>query len=172
MIASLKPFAPKLIRSRLKVVTIVTTPKSAGVSSLARITVPPICRTSDTPAADIVAAAPRTARRRNSLPSETGRKAPLASNGIMFYRVEPPTTGPPGAPLLPYIPPPTLACPRVQQALTAQAVRGSRFSSRVEGNGWHANRTQSAARRTTNKLLHPRFAKTTNANSYVGYRVE
>ena len=64
-------------------VTMATTPKSAGVSSRARTTVGTTCSASDSAWADTVAAAPRTARRRNSLPSATGWNAPLASNGDM-----------------------------------------------------------------------------------------
>ena len=83
MTASVKPLVPKLIKSRLKVVTMVTTPKSAGVSNLARTTVGTTRSASDSAAADSVAAAPRTASRRSSLPPATGWNAPLASNGII-----------------------------------------------------------------------------------------
>ena len=43
MINSVNPFSPKLRSRRLNVVTIVTIPKSAGVSSRARMTTDPIC---------------------------------------------------------------------------------------------------------------------------------
>jgi hypothetical protein len=65
------------------VVTIVTTPKSAGVSSRAKMTVLITWAARDSPEADIVAAAPRTARRRKSWLSALGQNAPLASKGII-----------------------------------------------------------------------------------------
>ena len=70
-------------------VTMVTTPKSAGVSSRARMTVLTTWAASDSAWADTVAAAPRTARRRNSPSSATGRNAPLASNGIILSLGQP-----------------------------------------------------------------------------------
>ena len=69
----------------MEILTMVTTPKSAGVNSRARTTVLTNCAPSDRAEADIVAAAPRTASRRNSWPRSPGRKAPLASKGIMPY---------------------------------------------------------------------------------------
>ena len=70
---------------RLNVVTIVTTPKSAGVSSRAKMTVLIVWAARDSPEADIVAAALRTATRRKSWLPALGRNAPLASNGIILY---------------------------------------------------------------------------------------
>ena len=64
-------------------VTMVTTPKSAGVSRRARTTVPTTWSCERQPRSRNVAAAPRTARRRNSPLPATGLKAPLASNGII-----------------------------------------------------------------------------------------
>src|ERR1019366_10721805 len=57
--------------------------KSAGVNRRARMTVLITWSARFSPLADTVAPAPRTARRRNLLPSTTERKAPLASNGVI-----------------------------------------------------------------------------------------
>ena len=62
--------------------TMVTTPKSPGVSNRARTTVAAICRTKETPWAKIVTPAPRTAARRNPWPSAMGWKSPLESKGF------------------------------------------------------------------------------------------
>jgi hypothetical protein len=64
-------------------VTMVTTPKSAGVSRRARITVLITWAARVSPEADTVAAALRMARRRNSWLPALGWKAPLESNGII-----------------------------------------------------------------------------------------
>src|ERR1700722_18101574 len=85
MIASINPLMPKLASRRLNVVTMVTTPKSPGVKIRARMTVLNTWAPSASAEAETVAAAPRTARRRNSWPPFPGSKAPLASNGIIFY---------------------------------------------------------------------------------------
>ena len=50
IINSMNPFIPKLRNRRLKVVTMVTIPKSAGVSSRARIITEPICTAKSPPA--------------------------------------------------------------------------------------------------------------------------
>src|SRR5215831_7354549 len=84
MTASVKPFSPKLLRSRLKVVTMATIPKSAGARSRDRTTVLATWMAVVAPVPEIVAPALRTAIRLNSLPSATGWKAPRASNGIIL----------------------------------------------------------------------------------------
>src|SRR5271157_1461642 len=81
-IASVNPFSPKLDSRRLKVVTMVTTPKSAGVSSRARTTVAAICTANDTPWAKTITPAPRTAVRRSPSALAMGWKAPLESKGF------------------------------------------------------------------------------------------
>src|SRR5215469_3456564 len=85
MTASVKPLNPKLTNRRLNVVTMATTPKSAGVKSRARTTVLATWIAVLTPVANTEAPAPRTARRRSSLPTTTGRKAPLVSNGVIRF---------------------------------------------------------------------------------------
>src|SRR5258707_8467056 len=80
--ASVNPLSPKLVSSRLAVVTIVTRPKSFGDSSRARTTVADnwtpnasAWESTDTPAL-------WTPSWRTSLPSMATRNAPLASNGF------------------------------------------------------------------------------------------
>jgi hypothetical protein len=82
MIASVNPFTPKLTRSKLKVVTMVTKPKSAGVSSRASIMVDAIWIATPRPLEKMVAPAPRTANRRIAFSG--GRNAPMASKGFKW----------------------------------------------------------------------------------------
>ena len=96
----MKPFNPKLRNNKLNVVTMVTIPKSAGVSNRARITVAPICTKRDVPDAKTVAPAPRTAARRNPLPVAIEQNLPAASKGFNGLAMcdedhEPPKAGAP-----------------------------------------------------------------------------
>src|ERR1700687_3420285 len=79
--ASVKPFSPKFVSSRLKVVTIAISPKSMGVRSRARTTVAMIWMANENPEEKTVTPALRTATRRNPPPSAAGRNAPLSSKG-------------------------------------------------------------------------------------------
>src|SRR5205814_10001857 len=80
--ASVKPFTPKLTSSRLKVVTIVTSPKSTGARSRAKTTVEKIWIARPRPEENTVTPAPRIARLRNPFKSAKGRKLPRSSNGF------------------------------------------------------------------------------------------
>ena len=80
-------------------VTMATTPKSAGVSSRARMTVLTTWTAKASAWANTVAAAPRTARRRNSPSLAIGWNAPLASNGVILsLRSSPPVDTPSSKP--------------------------------------------------------------------------
>src|SRR5215471_8944999 len=89
MTASVNPLRPKLPKSALKVVTMVTTPKSAGIKSRPRITVLITWAPSDPPEVDMVTAAPRTAWRRMLVTGDMERNAPLLSNGLVGLSKDP-----------------------------------------------------------------------------------
>ena len=79
---AVNPFNPKLVSSRMKVVTIATNPKSDGVNSRASTTVETIWTPKPRPPESSVKPAPRTASCRVSPWSTPGRKLPLASKGL------------------------------------------------------------------------------------------
>ena len=83
--ASAYPFCPKLMRSKLNVVTIVTKPKSEGISSRAKTTVEINWTAKTTPWANTVAPAPRTARRRNPPSTLVSWNSPFASKGFKVF---------------------------------------------------------------------------------------
>src|SRR5215472_10408059 len=80
--ASGNPICPQLANSKLKVVTIATTPKSAGASSRDRTTVAITWIPSNKTWENKVMPAPRTARLRSPPPSVEGKNTPLALKGF------------------------------------------------------------------------------------------
>src|SRR5688572_8726877 len=86
MIASVKPFSPKFMNSKLNVVTIVSTPKSPGARIRASTTVPTIWTTKPNPCENTVTPAARTANLETLTPPEVEQKSPLRSNGFMSGR--------------------------------------------------------------------------------------
>jgi len=82
-----KPASPKLASSRLKVVTIVTSPKSLGVSSRAKITVPDICIMKTDAWAKTVTPALRTVRLASCPSSARSRKFPRSLKGLKLNSI-------------------------------------------------------------------------------------
>src|ERR1700723_227093 len=70
--------------SKLNVVTIVTTPKSEGINSLARTTVATSWTPNTNPWANTVTPPPRTARPRKPPPTSVGWNLPVVSKGFKF----------------------------------------------------------------------------------------